>query len=166
MEKTDIRSLIDGFLRADKTLAGSARWEKAEEDVCHRWTQAVSVDGELPGIQFEIKAYSQEAELKFRILLLSPKCVWRLDYDFDGHLNSLVAPTLAGELIKGPHYHSWSDNRMFGTRTTLPRRLSNARPLPENVRTYHAALRWFLSETNIFAASVELPDLPRRETLL
>lgn len=163
----DIRLLIDGFMAAEKTLSSAvASWVPDRAGEILRFVRTVEINGEQPGIQLEVKAYPREEALKFRILLVAEKCFWRLDFADDQQVNPLGAPHSAAILIGGPHFHAWEDNRVFATAKNLPKRLQNARILPANIRTFNAAFWWFVDQTNIVISSPDVPDLPRRETLL
>jgi hypothetical protein len=94
------------------------------------------------------------------------RCLWRLDFTKDEHVNPLHAPSMAGMLIREPHYHCWNDNRILATANSLPKRLRNARLLPESIQSFQPAFRWFLGETNIFVEPGIVPDIPKRVTLL
>ena len=115
----------------------------------------------------EVIAYPNEAD-RFRIVLIYQKAVWRLDYvKNEAHVNSLNRPPeLPSGPIDEPHYHSWIDNRRFAGRATLPSLLKNANVLPANVRSFDSAFRWFCGQTNITVASLDVPGLPTRTTLL
>ena len=162
----DLRTLIDGVLRADKTLAGFGFWSQDHREHCERWSRPLEIAGELRGMQLEVKAYAAETSLKFRILLTEARCVWRLDFADDGHVNPLDAPVHKGMAINGPHYHAWVDNRRYARPNSLPAKLRIARILPQSIRTFTAAFRWFCSETNIYVATADIPELPKRGLLV
>jgi hypothetical protein len=166
MSAPDIRTLMDAVVAADKTLAGTNYWKPDEDGDAHRWIGVIEVAGELPGVNLVVKAYPRSPALKFRIMLNAGRCIWRLDYDHDGHLNPLNAPGDPGILIREPHYHSWADNRRLATVNSLPRRLRNARLLPAGIRSFNSAFRWFVQQTNIQISSLDTPDLPKTDTLL
>lgn len=162
----DVGILIDAFLGSDKTLGRALTWwERDSEDRCQRWTQPVEVNGEQPGIALVAKAYNQTS-LKFRILLVAPRCIWRLDFEDDEHINSLDAPDGPGLIIRSPHYHSWADNRHLAKPNSLPAKLPNARVLPPAIRSFDNAFWWFCAQTRISITSGDVPALPKKETLL
>lgn len=165
-QRPDLRAAIDGYMAADKMLAGSGRWQIDFGDHCRRWTRATEVNGELTGIALEVKAYPRKDELEFRVLLNAARCIWRLDFADDGHVNPLTAPERGGIVINGPHYHSWSDNRRYAKPNSLPQKLHVARILPINIRSFDAAFRWFCAETKVFVETADIPVLPKRDTLI
>lgn len=166
MANPDVRRLMDAMLEADKTLSGTNFWKPDEDGDAQRWIGVIEVAGELPGVTLVVKAYPRAPTLKFRIMLNSGKCIWRLDYDHDGHMNSLKSPAHAGLLLEGPHYHSWADNRRLATANSLPSRLRNARLLPQGIKSFNSAFRWFVQETKIQISTIDTPDLPKTDTLL
>lgn len=165
----DVRQIVDRLLAADKTLVGEARFQPLQgQQRQQRWRKPCAIQGEVTPVELEVQAYPESPTLKFRIILLYQKSVWRLDFATnEGHLNHLNRPTdLEPGPIDEPHYHAWSDNRRFATKTSLPTNLANARRLPANVRTFENAFRWFCGETHITVPALELPSLPPRVSLL
>jgi hypothetical protein len=164
-----VREVVDRLLAAEKLLAGDARWEANRGDNrCLRWRKPCSIFGEITDMELEVVSYPEDGPTKFRIVLIYQKAVWRLDYvTGEKHVNSMNRPA---ELPAGPideaHYHSWSDNRRFATAMSLPNYLKNANVLPSNVRGFDTAFRWFCGQTNIKVASLDMPILPDRTTLL
>lgn len=164
----DIRDVVNAFLGKGKTLVGDANWRRDSHERSYRWVRPVDIDGELLGFDLTVKAYPRTRPLKFRIILSYGKAIWRLDYANDpAHINSINRPyDLALGPIRGPHYHSWADNRRFATASSLPSNLHNARVLSENCRSFESAFRWFCGETRITVGSFDVPILPRPDTLL
>jgi hypothetical protein len=154
------------MLRGEKALLGYGMWQQGNRDGCHQWSRAVEFLGESRGARLEVKAYSQHETLKFRILLNEQRCIWRLDFADDGHVNPLSAPESPGQPVTGPHYHSWQDNRRYATSIALPRRLRNARILPAYIQSFEAAFRWFCDEVKISIKTTDVPELPERNGLL
>jgi hypothetical protein len=164
----DIQKVVDAFLAREKTLAGAGSWVRDSHERSYRCIRPVEVDGELPGLDLIVKAYPRSHKLQFRIILAYGKAIWRLCYAEDNpHINSLDRPIdLDLGPITGPHYHSWKDNRHFATLNALPSSLHNARVLPENLRTFESAFRWFCGETRIIVGNHQMLTLPRSDTLL
>ena len=156
------------MLAASKTLAGVADWRTRFGEEKSRWRKPCVLQGEVTQFELEVQAYPMCDYLKFRIMLIFGKVVWRLDFsNTDGHVNSLNRPSeLPPGPIYEPHYHSWADNRRFATKVSLPGELENANVLPANVRSFESAFRWFCGETNIVVPSFELPQLPPRARLI
>jgi hypothetical protein len=168
--RPDIRQIVDGLLGAEKHLAGLGEWQD-DRDGVKRFTRAVEQDGEITALELVIKAYPRRTQPCFRILLTMGRAIWRVDFDHrETHINprlprrSEVGPPSG--LIKGPHYHAWMDNRRFATTASLPQKLKNARFMPDRIRSYEQAFRWFCAETNIELGRGDLPELPERDTLL
>lgn len=167
--KPDLRSIVDDFLAADKTLAGTPEWTVELNRFVYRWVCPLAVNGELSGFDFTIKAYPHNSVFTFRIIVSYDKAIWRLDFAYDEpHTNSFNAPTdIAGNIITDRHFHSWPDNRRFATAKALPAKLHNARNLPSNVQTFENALRWFCGEVRIVDLDgFGIPELPKPGTLL
>ena len=168
MASADVRALVDEILSAEKELAGIGRWQPDVKG-CQRFMRAVAWNGEIVA-DLCVKAYPTRPQPYFRVILLFQQiAVWRIDYTYTDHphINSFNCPKdMPRGPITEPHYHSWADNRRLATAVQLPKRLANARVLPERVRTYEQAFRWFCGETKILLTSDDLPELPRRDTLL
>jgi len=165
----DIRVTVDRLLAAEKTLAGTASFQPLQgEQRQQRWRKACVIQGEVTPLDIEVQAYPDSPNLKFRIILIYQRAIWRLDYSEDGtHFNSTNRPNdLGAGPICGPHYHTWEDNRRFSTKSALPHTLRNARNVPSNLRTFENAFRWFCGETRILVLTAEIPCLPTRVSLL
>lgn len=166
--RPDIRDVVDAFLQKGKTLVGIGGWRRDSHERSYRWVRPVEIEGELPGFDLTVKAYPRSRNLKFRIILAYGKAIWRVDYANDSpHINSIDhPPDLDLEPIIGPHYHRWEDNRRFATMNSLPSGLVNARILPQNLRSFESAFRWFCGETKITVGNADMPILPKPDTLL
>jgi hypothetical protein len=110
----------------------------------------LEVEGELRG-QLMVVGFPRERDLKFRLEILLPGPVCRLDYTDETHPNSLEGYTmgLVPLSVTGPHYHSWPVNQRFFRGVTKPPKLHDALPYDEAGRTFDAILRWFCTDTNI-----------------
>jgi hypothetical protein len=124
----------------------------------------LETNGELAGAQLMIVGFPSERGLKFRIGILFPAMICRIDHTDETHTNSIdgwqfgLSPT-----VTGPHYHTWPLNRRFFKGATVPPRLHDAIRLDPG-RSFDAVLRWFCADTNI----ASLPgnhaiDLPPQE---
>jgi hypothetical protein len=149
-----------------KVIHRGSAWKADPDGDTHRWIGLIEVQHQYAGVRLIVKAYPRESDLRFRVVLTAATCIWRLDYEDDPHINPLNAPEFGGMTLAGPHYHSWADNRRFGTPNSLPKKLRIARLLPAEIKTFSAAFRWFVDQTNIEIDSSEVPDLPRKVTLL
>lgn len=166
----DIRQIVDGLLEAEKHLAGEGEWQDDREGV-RRFTRAVEREGEITPLEMVLKAYPRRAQPCFRILLTMGRAVWRVDFDAkETHWNPRLPRRKEVDppqgMIKGPHYHAWADNRRFATMGSLPQKLRNARFIPERIRSYEQAFRWFCAETSIDIGHDDIPELPKRDTLI
>jgi hypothetical protein len=98
-----------------------------------------------------VVGFPREPVLKFRLGILFPAMICRLDYTDEWHVNSLDG-VQAGHVpyaVEGPHYHSWKLNRRFFRGSTVPLRLHDATQYREQGRTFDAVLRWFCADTGI-----------------
>ena len=102
-------------------------------------------------LNFSCVGFPYQRDLKFRLGILFPAMVCRLDYTDETHANSAdgVAKGLVPAMVQGPHYHSWSLNRRFFKWVTKPPKLHDAAPYTEAGKTFDAVLRWFCADTNI-----------------
>ncbi|MCK1686458.1 MULTISPECIES: hypothetical protein [unclassified Bradyrhizobium] len=123
----------------------------------------LEVGGELRG-QLMVVGFPRQRDLKFRLSILMPGPLCRLDYTDETHPNSLDGYTagLVPLLVTGPHYHSWSVNQRFFRGVTKPPELHDAVPYSEPGRTFDAILRWFCADTNIVSLpgghQISLPE--------
>lgn len=166
MPRPDVRVLVDRFLLSEKTLVGSSDWQP-DQNNAQRWRVNVAVGGEITGFALEVKAYPLLGPAHFRIILMAEKAIWRLCCTNDPPHNNPLSrpPDIKEAIVSGPHYHSWGDNRRFGTSRSLPDELHVARAFQGMI--FPSAFRWFCGETGISSVnSLDLPDLPRREQLL
>jgi hypothetical protein len=148
----EIVAAVDTFLATPKRIV--------RPDVPPQWGPGFSpheiqakypleIEGELRGSQLMIVGFPRERELKFRVGILFPAMICRVDYTDEGHFNSLDG-VLSGRVpiaVKGPHYHSWPLNRRFFRGVTVPPKLHDAVPYKEAARTFDSVLRWFCADT-------------------
>ncbi len=166
--RRDIREVVDELLATEKSLAGLATWVPNAREGDVRLVQPLLVAGEVSDATLTIIAYPRSSELRFRIVLVYQRAVWRLDYTRDEvHINPADCPShLPVEPITEPHFHSWRDNRHLATFHSLPMRLKNANLLTRNLLTFPNAFRWFCGETMIRLGTHDVPDLPPSDRLL
>jgi hypothetical protein len=110
----------------------------------------LEIEGELRGAQLMVVGFPRERKLKFRLGILFPAMICRLDYTDETHPNS-ISGFLRGAVpysVSGPHYHSWALNRRFFRGVTTPQPLHDAVSYNESGRTFDAILRWFCADTN------------------
>lgn len=168
----DLTAVADAFLAAPKRIVGSQfapQWAPGftQHEVVMKYP--LEVKGEQLGPQLMVVGFPHERSLKFRLGILIPAMICRLDYTDETHANSLngVLARLVPPIVIGPHYHSWPLNRRFFRGMIRPPKLHDAVPYNEAGRTFDAVLRWFCHDTNI----EQLPpshmiELPRSELLL
>ncbi len=168
MAGVDVKKLVDELLSADKTLEGVPNWEQSSNIQEYRLTFPVFIDGRSTEAFVEINAYPNAPSLRFRILFIIEKCVWRIDHtEYERHINPIdTFNNIQPSSFLCPHYHSWEDNRRYCTKSSLPKRLMIGRPLPENIKQFDAAFRWFCGKINISQLPSGMVELPLRTTLL
>src|ERR1700738_4928845 len=130
MTVVEIVAAVDAFLAATKIVVGAGSpvpWADGynpNEKVLHL---PLEVGGELTGAKLMVVGFPNATFLKFRLGILFPGNVCRLDFTDETHPNSFAHPADGlPPIITGPHYHTWSLNRRFCTGTTLPTKLHNA----------------------------------------
>jgi hypothetical protein len=150
----EIVAAVDAFMATRKRIVG--------QDVAPQWGPGftphervmkypLEVQGEQRGAQLAVVCFPHQRDLKFRLGILFPAMVCRLDYTDETHGNSLdgVSRKLVPPTVVGPHYHSWPLNRRFFRGVTKAPELHDAVPYQEPGRTFDAVLRWFCADTNI-----------------
>jgi hypothetical protein len=169
MSAQPITEFIQRFLAARKTMGGEPEWNPDPyDDRAQRVTLPLQIDGLSTNANISVVYYPYYPTLRFRILICTTRCIWRLDHVHDEpHINSFNKPRdLKEHSFAEPHYHSWDDNKRFCTKFSLPDRLENARITPAGVRTFDSSLRWFCGETNVAQPATGEIELPRRTRLL
>lgn len=163
--------VIDSLIAVKKIPRGQPLWSR-EQNGEHRIKQSIEIKGEISEAVFEVQAYpTYRNPQKFKLNLLARKSVWRVDFDFEykGHPNPLeksVPPEIRGIVLDGTHYHSWADNRYLCTAANLPDRLLVARPMPDGIRSFDNALRWFCGKINIVLPANHMIFYPNKDILL
>jgi hypothetical protein len=168
----DLTAAADAFMASPKRVLGAEfppQWAPGFTPHEAVMKYPLEVQGELIGVQLMVVGFPRERVLKFRLGILFPAMICRLDYTDETHANS-VDGMLAGSvppIVQGPHYHAWPLNRRFFRGSAKPPKLHDAVPYNEAGRTFDAVLRWFCNDTNI----EQLPpshmiELPRSDLLL
>jgi hypothetical protein len=169
---TDIVDAVDAFMATPKRIVGynsPPPWGPGFTPNELETKYPLEIDGELRGSHLMVIGFPRERDLKFRIGILFPAMVCRLDYTDETHVNSLdgYLSDKVPEQVNGPHYHSWQLNRRFFWRTSKAPRLLDAVSYSGTGRTFDAILRWFCSDTNIEQLPPgHLIGLPRASTFL
>ncbi|XSC46267.1 hypothetical protein ACF1BQ_010475 [Bradyrhizobium sp. RDT10] len=124
--------------------------------------------GELTGAQLMVVGFPDAGFLKFRLGILFPGAVCRLDHTDETHPNAhRILEDNVPVMVRGPHYHSWRVNRRFCRAGNLPPKLHNAENFVTGARSFDAILRWFCAENNIVGIGPDHRiELPRPERLL
>ena len=166
----DLRKAIDTFLVQPKRILGAdapQRWEQGWGDLERKIILPIEMDGESTGFKVQISSLSDDGGKQFRIGLMAPFCISRLDHTSEIHQNTLALPEEdLPFLVRGPHYLSWLLNRRFFRSVNEPPRLRNARPFFTNQRSFDSILRWFLGEHGIESLSANhAVTLPNRDWL-
>lgn len=150
----DILKAIDAFMAMRKRIVASdvpGDWLSGYRASEVQMKYPLEVEGELRG-QLMIVGFPRERGLKFRIGILFPAMLCRVDHTDETHTNSISGWQDYGlpPLVVGPHYHSWPFNRRFFKGSTVPPRLYDAIPFKPG-RSFDAVLREFCADTNIEA---------------
>lgn len=166
-----IADLVDELLASEKTLAGAPLWRSGTRDHDQRLIWTVLVAGESSSCSLQATSYPDEDPSRFTIaLIFRDRCVWRLDHEPENrapHHNPIQRAPLLGNVfvVRGPHYHAWSDNRYLATPNALPKELPCAREQPRQAGGWENSFRWFCGATGI-EQPLEIPALPPRRRLV
>jgi hypothetical protein len=171
MTVIEIVAAVDAFLAATKIVVGAGSpvsWADGynpNEKVIYL---PLEVEGELTGAKLMVVGFPAAKSLKFRLGILFPGAVCRLDYTDETHSNTVAHPSEnLPAIVEGPHYHSWRLNRRFCRGSALPTKLHNAQSFSIAARTFDSILRWFCADTNIEGLPPDHRiELPVRTTLL
>ena len=170
--RADLLAAVDAFMAAPKRIVGYQSpppWGEGWHPDERVMRFPLEVGGEQGGSQLMVVGFPHQRDLKFRLGILFPGMVCRLDYTGETHANTVdgVLSGVVPATVTGPHYHSWQLNRRFFKGVTKPPKLPDAVPYPGGGRSFDAVLRWFCTDTNIES----LPpghriELPPSELLL
>ena len=165
----DIASVVERFLKKEKRAVGVEQpiaWAPGFNEHEAVIRVPLEIDGELTGSQLMVVAFPSARTLKFRLGLLFPGAVCRLDFTDETHVNTFAAASdgVPG-IVTGPHYHSWPLNRRFCRGIKFPTKLHNACPFETGARSFDSVLRWFCSDVGIAGLPtthrIELPTTDR-----
>jgi hypothetical protein len=163
-----VADLVDRLLRADKRLQGRPDWREGNPGAMRiRWPLLVGTS--ISDAFLHLMHWPNSAEARFSIGLNYRVQIARLDFvpPHEWHDNPLDrARFLGGARIRGPHYHSWQDNRHLATAAALSRELTCARQLPAQIRRWDQAFRWFCGEVGIVLGDDPVIEPPPRSSLL
>jgi hypothetical protein len=152
----DICDAVDAFMATPKRIIGAdlpGEWLPGYRPNEREMKYPLEVEGELRGAQLMVVGFPRERQLKFRVGILFPAMICRLDHTDETHTNSLGGIDYLGlpPIVVGPHYHSRAINRRFFRGATVPPKLHDAIPHGAPGRSFDAILRWFCADTNIEA---------------
>lgn len=147
-------SSIDAFMNAQKSIVGfnsAPTWMAGFGPTEETMKYPLAVNGQLTGAQLMIVRFPNERGVKFRLGILAPAMVSRLDFTNETHGNSLVSvkAKVLPAFVTGPHYHSWKLNRQFFKSAGAPPKLHDAEELKIAALSFDAVLRWYCSDVNI-----------------
>jgi hypothetical protein len=167
----DVAIAVDGFLATPKSIVGANTplpWAQGYSPNERVVRYPLEMNGELTGAQLMIVGFPEARILKFRLGILFPGNVCRLDFTDETHANTSRLPEdNIPAIVSGPHYHSWRINRRFCRGRSLPLRLYNAESFVSEARTFDAILRWFCADNQVQGLPPgHLIELPRPERLL
>lgn len=161
---------VDLFMRTPKSVVGAdspPKWADGYVPGEVVTYYPLEIAGEQGGAKLMVVGFPRAEILKFRLGILIPGAVCRLDHTDETHANSWSNGSDGiPYIVRGPHYHSWPLNRRFCRGGSLPQQLHNADVCVAG-RTFDATLRWFCADNHIDA----LPpghriELPKRELLI
>lgn len=150
--KSDYVERIDKFFAAPKELviADELAWKKPARDAIGLTVKfPISVDGELSGETLQVTSFAKEP-LDFKIsLFFGNAIISRLDWGRQRkHVNQPPPRGVVIRAFKGTHYHHWPDNKMCATHA-CHWQLRFATDVPDSVRNFEAAFRWFCDQNTI-----------------
>ena len=97
----------------------------------------------------------------FSISLVFTVGITRLDFEQGGgHRNTWLQDGLP-MVVSGMHFHRWENNVRFVEGDGRLAELKHAEDLPNTIRTFDAALRFFCHQTNIQLLHGHHIELPR-----
>lgn len=171
MSRERFVELVDKVLSSTKLLAGIGipqRWQPNRDPNELSIKIPIEIEGQQVGHKLVAVFEPASHTLKFSILIVvNEVCITRLDFDpTGGHTNSLLAFQYGiPAVVSGKHFHRWSLNRRFVTGVGHLERLENAEDIPQNIRTFDSALRWFCGECNIQLPHNHAIELPPRSLI-
>lgn len=165
----DVAAAVDRFLATPKLIVGSdmpLAWAQGHSESERVIYLPLEIEGEQTGAKLMVVGFPRERSLKFRLGILFPGAVCRLDYTDETHPNTLSAPEDGiPPIVTGPHYHTWRVNRRFCRGGQLPPKLHNAELYQASARTFDSVLRWFCSDNRVEGLpgnhSIQLPTTDR-----
>lgn len=167
----DAADLIDAFLAKPKRLLGvdvPSKWPQGWGNTERIAQYPIEIAGESSESRLQIASLNTTDEFQFRLCILMPYCISRLDHTNETHQNTL---SILGDnipfIVRGPHYHSWVLNRRFFKGMHKPTELRNASRFSHDQRSFDSILRWFMGEVGLESLPANHAiALPPRDWLL
>jgi hypothetical protein len=144
---------IDAFMAARKEILSpnlQGAWQPAHTPNERMLKWPLAIDGVISGGLLVQGDPTRRDRPFFRISILCPATICRLDYTDETHPNShrIVGETLPA-IVHGEHYHSWPINRRFFKDFDHPVEIHNAVPYVGGGKQFDSVLRWFCTDNNI-----------------
>ena len=171
MSRESFVELVDKVIASTKYLAGIGlpqRWQPNRDPNELSIKIPIEINGLQIGHKFVAVFEPASHTLKFSILIVvNEVCITRLDFDpTGGHTNSLLASQYGiPAVVSGKHFHRWVLNKRIVTAAGHLERLENAEAIPDRIRTFDSALRWFCGECNIQLPHNHAIELPPRSLI-
>lgn len=162
---------IEAFMAARKQIVSpnlQGIWQQAHSPNERMLKWPLAIDGVMESGSLLIQSDPTRRErLFFRIAILCPGAVCRLDFTDEIHSNGYrVSADGLPAIVYGEHYHSWLINKRFFKDFDHPVELRNAVAYDGGGRSFDSVLRWFCNDNNIEPLPAEHQvALPRLETL-
>lgn len=150
--RADKIAAVDVFMASAKRIVrpdAQEDWRPGhdKDELIQKWP--IEIAGEqLQDANLAIIGNPRRGSLFFRILILFPGAICRLDHTDETHGNPLGTAS-APTLVRGPHYHSWPLNRKYLKDFSRPMDLPVAISYPGSGQSFDNVLRWFCDDTNI-----------------
>ena len=157
-------ALIDALLAASKRIVGAdsvkpSDWQPGIVDGELQLKLPLEIGGTLTGAMLQVTACPVMPGLWFRLGILAPGMICRIDHTDEIHTNPLGLPALIPHLVKGPHYHSWKANRGSFKGFGKAAKLHVAQPFDAGAKSFDSNVRWFCGDTAI-------ESLPANHTII
>lgn len=167
----DTVAAVDQFLHTEKVIVGADQpviWNPGFLEGERQIHFPLELNGEQSGARLMVVGFPEADFLKFRLGILFPGAICRLDFTDEVHPNTAsVAEDGIPPIVSGPHYHTWKLNRRFCRGGSLPPKLHNAEPFGNHGGSFDAILRWFCADNMIASLPANhMIELPPRTHLL
>ena len=107
----DTVAAVDLFLHTEKVIVGAGQpvnWTPGFLEGERQVHFPLEVNGEQIGARLTVVGFPEADFLKFRLGILFPGAVCRLDFTDEVHANTAaVEEDGIPPIVSGPHYHTW-----------------------------------------------------------